>query len=103
MSMTAKQLHEQIKILNYYRRVEKELEKTFGMITENHTYGLLGRVETNHLALLKIAMNDEHDWISYFVYDCDMGKAPKEITFKDGKKLKLATTQQLYKLIHTEI
>ena len=100
--MTAKELHQQINILKYYRRVEKELEKTLGMLTENHTYGLLGRVETNHVALLKIAMNDKHDWISYFIYDCEMGTKPKEITFKDGTKLKLTTTQQLYKLIHSD-
>jgi hypothetical protein len=101
--MTLKQFTHAIDVVKDYRKIEKELEKAFGGLNENHNYGMLSTVETQYLTLLKIAMNDEHDWVSYFIYDCEMGTKPKEITFKDGTKLKLKTVAQLYKLIHTEI
>lgn len=97
------ELTKAIKVIKKYRAIEKELEKTFGKLNDNHNYGMLSNFETDYMALLKVAFKDEHDWISYFIYDCDMGENPLEITFKDGKKIKLKTVKQLYWLLTHEV
>lgn len=97
--MTIKEFTHSINIIKDYRTIEKELERAFGGLNDNHNYGMLGTVETQYLALLKIAMNDKHDWISYFVYECEMGTKPRKVKPNKGKEFMLKTPEQVYKLI----
>ena len=54
------------------------------------------------IEVLKDVMDDKDDWIGYFIYELEFGKnkmAKNCITEKDGKKVSLQTSSQLYNYI----
>lgn len=48
--------------------------------------------------LLSKMMNDDEDWISYFIWETEMGAIPMEIKINDEKK-ELRTLLDLYNII----
>ena len=62
----------------------------------------ISRCLTLTLDLLKAAMNDEYDYIGYYIFEIDWGKKwkPGTITENNGKKdIKLKTLEDLYNYI----
>jgi len=60
----------------------------------------IGRATTLPIAILADAMEDEYQWIEYFIYDCEWGK--KKMLVKDGeKKIYLRSIKGLYNFIHS--
>lgn len=53
--------------------------------------------------LLKVLMNDEYDWIQYFIYELDFGKENHRLKVyeKDGTEIPLETPENLYNLLIT--
>ena len=51
--------------------------------------------------LLKEVMQDEGEWIDYWVFDLECGKEYKKgcATEKDGKEIKIDTIENLYKYL----
>lgn len=98
--MTKQQLKKSIDFIKELRKTEEILQSAFGKLSDMHTYGLLSKIEDEYIKLLTIAMEDEYDWVSYFIYDCEFGGKPKKVTFNNGKKeIHLKKVDQLYKLI----
>ena len=60
-----------------------------------------GRYETLVVQAIKEAMNDEYDYIGYWLYEVDCGKKAKvgTVTDKDGKNIPIKTLKNLYDLI----
>jgi hypothetical protein len=93
-------LEKGIRHIKQIRDVEKTLTKLAHAVDPYHTnYMSLGLFETAYIELLKEALDDTSDWISYFVYDCEMGEKPKKVTPKNEKSFELKTLKQLYALI----
>jgi len=61
-----------------------------------------GRYETLVVKSLEFGMKDEHNWISYWIYECDMGKKDQKVTDKKGKKIPIKTLSNLYDLINNK-
>lgn len=59
------------------------------------------KAEALILFILQSAMDDESEWISYFIYDLKWGKKYKDgcITERDGSIIKLETLEDLYNLL----
>lgn len=75
----------------------KELECSI-MVTPSNNYQEL------FLDLMKLIMNDDGDWISYYIYDLDFGSNYRDGTIidKDNKDIKLRTASDLYDLLLSE-
>ena len=56
------------------------------------------------VTLLERVTNDTSSWISYWVYELDCGRKHKDytITEPDGTTIKLATIEDLWKLLKSE-
>lgn len=74
--------------------LRKELE--LGMI-----YGPVEKCCDLIVLILQTAMNDENDWINYYIYELDFGKSYKKgsITDVDGTDIPLRNAEDLYKLL----
>lgn len=60
----------------------------------------ISRVDNMMMAILKIAMNDESDWISYYVYELEWGSKWKKGMVKIGRKdVALKTFEDLYSIL----
>ena len=84
------------------RAVEDEVSKSFKMLNNDFNFFSFGFFEEKYIKLLQYAVDDLHDWIPYFVYDCNLGKTPLTVVFKNGEKIQLKTVKQLYKVINQE-
>ena len=73
----------------------KNFEPDFSFIS-------FGRYEDLVIKSLEFAMNDKDSWISYWIYDCDMGKKVRKVTIND-KKIPNKTLTDLYNLITKSI
>ena len=83
------------------RKDEDNVNKAMRKFNPDFGYFSLGRYETLFLQAMKEAMNDNSDWISYFVYDMSFGKDAKEksVTDKNGKGIPIKTLDDLYNII----
>jgi hypothetical protein len=52
------------------------------------------------IANLEKLSGDIDEWISWWIWDTDFGVKNNEVTFKDGKKKKIITVEDLYNLIN---
>ncbi len=53
----------------------------------------------NYIELLESCFStSEGEWITYYVYDCDCGRSPKEVQVNDEKIL-LDSLEKLYKVL----
>jgi hypothetical protein len=94
-----------VKFINELVRLKKrddEFSKACEKISDGFGLRMTDYHETLILDILKEAMDDKADWISYWLYDCEMGtkKIGKGIT--DGKTKKsvpFKTAENLYDCI----
>ena len=50
--------------------------------------------------LLAKALGDEGGWLEWFLWDCNLGDNPMEMTFPNGKKLTVLGAAELVDVIH---
>ena len=79
---------------------EDNLNNAFRKLDTDFNYISFGRHEALIIKCLKEAINDEADWIGYWLYERDMKFTKKNIIEdKNGKKLPLRNLDDLYNLI----
>lgn len=81
-----------------FNDVLKKIDNDFGgCLIHNKTITLLED-------LLKKIVNDESDYIDYYIWELDFGKKYKDgiITYNDGTIIKLSNPEELYDLIMSE-
>lgn len=68
---------------------------------ESFWYSIDSEYETKFLEVLKIAVNDQYDWITYWVYDLECGKKYTKgcVQSKEGIHIPLKTIGNLYDII----
>ena len=81
------------------KKAEDNLIKAFKKFEPEFNNISFGRYETLVVESLMFGMNDKYNWISYWVYDCDMGKKDKNVTDKKGQNIPIKTLSNLYDLI----
>ena len=79
---------------------EENLNKAFKKFEPEFNRISFGRYETLVVRSLEFGMNDKDKWISYWIYDCSMGKEDMKVTGKNGKKIPTKTLTNLYNLIN---
>ncbi len=98
--MDRKKFKELMRELIAIKQDEENLSKAFKKFEPDFNNISFGRYETLVLESLEEAMKDEHNWISYFLYDCLCGKDSKDrIKDKNGKVLSFSTLDELYSMI----
>ena len=80
------------------KKAEDNLIKAFKKFEPEFSRICFGRYETLVVNSLEFAMNDEHSWISYWLYEWDMGKKDGGVEYK-GRKIPSKTLSNLYDLI----
>jgi len=89
-----------IKRLVTLKKDEDNLNKAFKRFEPDFNYINFGRYEELITDTLKKAMNDESDWIGYWLYELDCGtKARIGSVKKDGKYIPIKTISNLYDCI----
>lgn len=102
--MTKEQFTKHLSTLVKYKKGQDEIENKMykSCLKDDFSMGLFGIVSYEELCLkiLKDAMEDKDDWISYWIYELNCGKnyKPGTITQND-KDIKLKTINDLYKCI----
>lgn len=104
---TLKELEEGIKKIKELRKIESSVKVVVGLLEGRNSDGLafatLSKIETDYIWFLGKMFDDEFDWISYFVYDCELGTDAKTVTTKEGKKIKVDSVKKLYWLLTHKI
>lgn len=65
----------------------------------------LYRIVDRLITTTEKCLGDEHQWITYFIYECECGKDPKLVKWKENEKdeltkeVNLSTVEQLLELI----
>jgi len=85
------------------KKAEDKLNRAIKKFEPELSFLSFGRYETLVVRSLEFGMNDERGWISYWIYDCDMGKNEGRVTDKKGKKMPTKTLSNLYDLITKNI
>jgi len=83
-----------------YKQFEKYILLIKINLLENQTYINLidSKLINAYINILSIAMNDDSNWIEWFIFDNDFGN--KKLKIKYNKKVrKIISIRQLYNLI----
>ena len=56
------------------------------------------RLLDDYIDLLQVMCEDKFEWVSYFIWECDLGKEPKEIEI-ENKKYLLNSVEMLYEIL----
>lgn len=57
------------------------------------------RLISDYISLLSLMVNDVDEDIDYFVFECEYGKKPMEITYKDETTFIMNSIKNLYECI----
>lgn len=88
-----------IKIMRELVSLDKDvsnLNKAFKKLEPDFNYISFGRYETLIVNTIKIAVGDEGDWVSYWLYDMEQGKRDLGVWDKDGNKVDIRKLGDLY-------
>ena len=94
-----------IKYINFIKKMNDSENRIHDVLSEEITDFRGGflycKYEGMFVNLLREVMNDENDWIDYFLYDLDFGRTWKEgaITDVDGTDIALSTPEDLWNLL----
>ena len=80
------------------KKAEDNLIKAFKKFEPEFSRISFSRYETLVVNSLVFGMNDEHNWINYWIYDWEMGKRDGNVEHK-GQKIPSKTLSNLYDLI----
>ena len=88
--------------LKLFFKEQEKLDKVLKVISPSSTgvceFG--NKFVDDYIRILAVAVNDNNDWVSWFVFDNDFGKKGLEVRLKSEEKLhKIHTVKQLYNLI----
>ena len=99
--ITKQEFTEVIKELVSIKKAEDNLNLAFKAFEPDFNYICFGRYETLVIKSMELAMNDQYNYISYWIYDLNCGKDSKKgkITDKDGKDIPMKTISHLYDII----
>ena len=67
--MTKKQFTKAMKELIALKKAEHKISDSFKVLCPDFNFFSLGRYETLVVSVLETAMDDEYDWISYWLYE----------------------------------
>ena len=80
--------------------IEDELNVVIKKLCSDFNFISFGRYEQLVLDMLKIAMDDRHGWLCYFIYDMEWGsRAKKNTVTEEGKNIPIKTLDNLYDLL----
>jgi len=100
-SMNKEKFIELVTELCALRKAEDNLNIAFKVFEPDFNYVCFGRYESLIVKSIKIAVGDEYDYLSYWLYDLDLGRNAKKgsVTDKNGKSIPIKTISNLYDLI----
>jgi hypothetical protein len=87
------------------RRVEEQfglLDKTLPSHPESPFKSAMWEMYDAYTETLAEILGDKDGWLEWFAWDCDFGKAPKEIQFSDGETLLVVGVSDLLDAIRTD-
>lgn len=81
-----------------------EINKLFAKEFEDSVFYPYFKYDNMLVEVLAAAMDDQGDWISYFLWGCDYGKAMElgDVTEADGTPIDISTSEKLYDFLIKE-
>lgn len=103
--MTKKTFIKLMQELVSLKQDEEALSKAFQKFEPDFNRISFGRYESLVAKAIREAMQDEYDWVEYWLYELDCGKKAKDTTVisKEGKNIPIKTLSNLYDLIESKI
>ena len=96
--MTKKEFVAFMERLVELKEIEHDIIISFAMLGDLNQFSL-GKAIDLITDMLKHAMKDDTDWISYWLYELDYGKNTKLKVTKNGKRIPMKTPANLYDCI----
>ena len=96
-----------VKCINFIKERDKQQQKINDMFTdefEDSIFYPYMKYETAFVDLLSKVMEDDGEWISYFIYELDFGKNYKDGMVEDenGNYIPMGTAEELYDFLIKE-
>lgn len=86
-------------IIDWNEKYEKEADLLSKLYPSSFIVPEGDRLIERYIDLLSVYVGDS-DWISYYVWECELGRNPMEVSWNDNtKRIKLNSIKKLYKLI----
>jgi len=96
-------------LIDYHNQMAVVDDSLSAIFPESRPFTELGlNVEKAYLELINKYLDNLYcdEWISYFIYDCAMGKNPMEVSYKNSKEKKVKYSMKdiktLYKVIYSK-
>lgn len=103
--MTKEAFYYYMSFIQRYLDESERVNEGLSMIADRHAGYIncdLGEdLFAGFVNLLSKQFDDQHKWIDYFIYECNFGKKPMEVTI-DGKSFKLNSVSKLYKILNAK-
>jgi hypothetical protein len=97
--MEKKQFIKLIKELVSIKKAEDKLNIAFKEFNSDFNFISFSRYETLVVESLELAVNDKSQWISYWLYECNMGTGNLKVWDKNKKRIPFKTPSDLYDCI----
>lgn len=96
--ITFEQFEKFMEPISNYRKEYVEAAKALEALTDDSYVApkLGSKLLDEYISLLSFLTNDRDEDIEYFVSECEYGKRPMKIEFKDGKEFMLDSIKSLY-------
>ena len=103
LNITKELFVESLNKLKEQRDIDRKCSDAFAtLLPDDYVTGYNnGKLYDQLIKLLEINTDGDR-WVGYFVWECDFGDSPMEVTI-DGKSFKLDTVDKLWSILHDEI
>lgn len=81
------------------KQIERECYTVFKKLSQEFNWWSIDRYEVFAVEAIKEAMNDNDNWIEFWLYELDCGKKKSMVKNKHGKAVPINTLNQLYEAI----
>lgn len=99
--MTKKNFKQYMNRLLELKHIQDELNDVLKKIDPDFNFICLSKHEDLIVDLIQECMNDEADWVQYWLYELDEGKRAKKDSVRvKGKNVPIKTLDDLYNLIN---
>jgi len=103
MSITKKEFIKFMNVIKEFRTESDNAIKAIKVLSDGYVFCTIGNnLLDSYIELLtKMMLDEECEWINYFVYECQMGENPLKVKTKNSKRyFKLDSVEKLWNILN---